>query len=134
MDPAFQSAITNLQSAIEFLLYGRSASNLGKNLADGLGKWTVDGATTGALVTSAAKTFGHVSDVEFAFAAQADAVSPVGQLAEERRHFYSADRKNVVHQSFAIFFDGGAAFHLLVRYPGVADVAFHAQVAQSFSQ
>ena len=64
-----QSAIYNLKSAIDSLLYGRSAPNLEKNLADGLGQGTVDGAATGTLVTSAAKTFGYVSDVEFAFAA-----------------------------------------------------------------
>jgi hypothetical protein len=50
-------------------LYGRSASKLGKNLADGLGKWAIDRAATGALVSSATEFLGHVRYVHFAFAA-----------------------------------------------------------------
>lgn len=54
---------------MDFLLYGRSAAKLEKNLANGLGERTVDRATAGAFVASAAETLSHVRDVQFAFAA-----------------------------------------------------------------
>src|SRR6266702_7182010 len=116
---SLQSAIINQQSSIGFLLYGRTAAKLGKHLAHGLGQWTVDRATAGALVASAAETFGDMSNVQFAFAAQAHTVSPIRQFPEERCHLDAADGENVIDQSFTVFFDRVAAFHLLLRNPRV---------------
>jgi hypothetical protein len=43
------------------LLYGRSAAKLEQNLPHGLGQRTVDRATAGAFVASAAETLGYVA-------------------------------------------------------------------------
>src|SRR6267143_441718 len=89
------------------LLYGRSAAKLGKNLAGGL-----------------PETLGYASDIQFALAAQADAVTAVGQFAEECRHFHIADGEDIIHQAFAILFLGGTALHLLLRYRYPSEVSF----------
>ncbi len=94
-------------------MYGRSTAKLEQNLAHGLGERTIDRAPTGAFVASAAKTLSYVGDVKFAFAAQADAVSPIRQLPEKRRHLDAPNREHVIHQPFAVFFNRAAAFHLL---------------------
>src|SRR5580700_7416594 len=127
---------SNQQSGINngFLLYGRPAAKLEQNLAHGLGEWTIDRASAGAFVTAAAESFGDMSHVELALAAQAYAVSASRQLAEKRRHFDASDRKNVVHQPFAVFVNGAAAIHLLLGHPSVADGTFQAQISQGLTQ
>src|SRR3974390_2254399 len=107
-----------------FLLYGRSAAKLEENLANGLGERAIDRASAGAFVASTAKAFGNMGHVQFALAAQAYTIPPFRHLPEKRRHFNAADGKNVIHQSFAVFFDGATAFHLLLCHPDVSDVAF----------
>src|SRR5271157_654430 len=129
-------SFNNRQSQIQklLLLYGRSAANLEKHLAHGVGEGPVERATAGTLVASAAETLGYAGDVNFALAAQADAETPVGQLAEEGRHLDSADGENVIRQAFAIFLDGAAALHLLLRHPDVTDLPFDTQIAQSLAE
>src|SRR4029077_696082 len=117
-----------------FLLYGRSAAKLEQNLANGLGERPVDRASAGAFVASAAETLSHVRNIEFAFAAQAYAVSSFRHLAEKCCHLDTADGKDVIDQAFAIFFNGAAAFHLFAGHPRVSDMTFHAQIAQGFTE
>jgi hypothetical protein len=76
---------------IVFLLYGRFAAKLEKNLAHGLGKRAIDRATAGAFVASAAEIFGHVRDVQFAFAAETHAISSVRQFPKKRRDLDAAN-------------------------------------------
>ncbi len=122
---ASKSSICNHKSEIcnGLLLYGRSAAKLEQNLVHGLGQWAIDRATAGAFVAAAAKTLGDMGHIEFALTAQAYAVSAARQLAEERRHLDAADRKDVVHQPFAVFFNRAAEIHLLLRHPHTADVS-----------
>jgi hypothetical protein len=129
---AFQSTINHQLS--NGLLYRRSLANLEQNLPYRLGEWTLDRATAGALVPATAETLRNVSNIKFAFTSQAHAVPPVGQLPKERRNFDSTDRKNVVHQAFAVFFNRAATFHLFLRHPGASDVALHIQTAQGLAQ
>ena len=70
----------------------------------------------------------HPGNIDFSLAAQADAVSPIGQLAEESSDLYAADRKYIIHQSFAILFDRAAALHLLLRHPEITDMTLDIQV------
>src|SRR5712671_1203114 len=116
------------------LLYGRSAAKLGKDLAHGQGQRALDRTTAGAFVATAAETLGHAGNIEFALAAQADAVTAVGQFAEKCRHLHFADGENVVHQAFAVFFFCRTTVHLLLRYRYPGEASFLVQVAQGFAQ
>jgi hypothetical protein len=135
--PDRSESIYNLQSEIfnlQFLLYGRSAANLENYCAHGFGQWSVNRAAAGALVASAAERLSYVSYIDFALASQTHPISPVGHLAEECRDLNAADRENVVHQSFTVFVEGVAAFHLFAGCPEVADVPFNNQISKGFSQ
>src|SRR5271165_7671167 len=85
-------------------------------------------------MAASAEALCHPRHVKLALAAQAHSITPAGKLAEERRYLHFTDRKHVIHQAFTIFFLRFTAVHLLLRYPGPADVAFSVQIAQSLTQ
>ena len=99
-----------------------------------MGQGTIDGTTAGALMAAAAKTLGHSCYIEFSLAAQTQAKTAVGKLAEKSGYFDFSDGEDVIHETFAIFFLRSIALHLLLRYPGPADVAFGVEITQRFSQ
>lgn len=103
---------------------------LGENVLHGVGERAFDRAATRAFMAAPAKLLGYMGDIKFALAAQAHPIAAFGQLAKECRNFDPANGKHVVDQTFAIFFFGFAALHLLECHPCVTDVAFDIEIAQ----
>src|SRR5579872_524570 len=122
-----QSRINNQKSRI--LLYGRSPSQLQYDMADCFCERPIQRAATGALMASSSKALRDAGDIELAFAAQTDPVAPVGQLAKERGDLDSANRENIIHQAFAVFFGCAASLHLFLRHPYIADMALKIEIA-----
>src|SRR6202051_1985085 len=130
-----QAVVRNDQSLMDVsLLYGRTTPYVIQHLAHGMDQRPIDRATTGALMTTAAKVLGHAGHVEFALAAQAHSKAFVGKLAKECSYLDLADREDVIYQAFAVFFLRIATFHLLLRHPSPGNIALSIQIAQSLPQ
>ena len=99
-----------VRSYCTWVRYPRSAQLRQQSFSRGRQR-TLNAATAGALVSTAAKCRGYSGDVHRPFAAQAYAKAPVGLFAEEQGHLNACDRQRVVGQPFAILFAGLAAFH-----------------------
>src|SRR5262252_1144838 len=118
----------------ENLLYGRPAAELEDHRPYGFGQGTVERTSAGALVAAATEAFRDPGYVKLSLAAQTHAVAAIGQFAEEGGDLDAADRKDIVHQSFAVLFESVRAFHLLARDPEVADMVVEIEIAQGFAE
>src|SRR5712672_4297916 len=56
---------------------------------------SVERKAAGTLVSAATEVLGYRTDVDFAFAAQADTPALAGQFAEEDSHLYVAERHHL---------------------------------------
>src|SRR5712671_366830 len=57
---------------------------------------SVERKAAGTLVSAATEVLGYRTDVDLAFAAQADTPALVGPFAEEDSNLYLADRKHII--------------------------------------
>src|SRR2546422_3114179 len=85
-------------------------------------------------MASAPEAFGNVGDIQFSFAAKADAVTSVRKLPEKRGDLDILNSQSIVHQAFTIFFFGLALFHLLLRYRDPGELLIAMQIGEGGAQ
>src|SRR5207244_4117171 len=85
-------------------------------------------------MASAPEAFGNVGDIQFSFAAEADAVTSVRKLPEKRGDLDILNSQGIVHQAFTIFFFGLALFHLLLRYRDPGELLITMQIGEGGAQ
>ena len=71
---------------------------------------------------------GHAGDVNFPFAAQADAIAAIREFAKEDGNLHVRHGERIVDQALAIFLASAEALHLFLRHPDPGQRTFAMQV------